>query len=81
MFLPCQDSTRPAVLKLHQATSKEIVQLLQNAGVCMSCNKVIQDGTLPEKTLNYQGPATGAVVSKNLIPGRKVTNGMDNIDV
>ena len=39
------------------------------------------DTALAEKTLEHLDPATGAIVPQNLIPGKLVTQGVDNIDV
>lgn len=39
------------------------------------------DTALAEKTLDHIDPLTGAVVPQNLVSGKLVTHGVDNIDV
>ena len=66
----------PFPLTVHQATrSKEILELPHNAGVCMSYDQLNQAETaLSENKIDLLDPATGALVPKNLIPGRRLTN-------
>ena len=70
-------------LTLHQATRDDVlVKLFHSALQCMSYEEVLAaDTAMAERSISQMDPVTGAIVPRNLIPGRLVTQGIDNIDI
>ena len=68
---------------LHQATrSKDLVQLFNKAGHCLSYDQVLQvDTSLAENTLKSLDPATGAIIPPNLVANKFIHYTCDNIDI
>ena len=68
---------------IHQETrSKRLVQMLHNAGHCISYKQLLTVTTgLAEAVLNSADEVTGATVPPNLVPGKFVHFAVDNIDI
>ena len=70
-------------LTAHQISgrNKRLVNLLHNGGQSISYKQCLQaDTALSETTLQKRDPETGAIPPVNLVHGRKVQFGQDNID-
>jgi len=70
-------------LVLHQATrSKDLVELFNKAGNCMSYEQVLQvDTALAESTLKSMDQATGAIIPPNIVADKFIHYTTDNIDI
>ena len=70
-------------LTLHQATRDDIlVKMFHSALQCMTYDEVLAaDTAMAERNIAHIDPVTGAIVPKKFIPGRPVTQGVDNIDI
>ena len=68
---------------IHQETrSKRLVDMLHNAGHCLSYKQLLTVTTgLAEAVLSSADESTGAVVPPNLVPGKFVHFAVDNIDI
>lgn len=68
---------------IHQATrSKDLVQLLNKAGHCLSYEQVLQvDTSLAESTLKSMDQATGAIIPPNIEVNKFIHYTTDNIDI
>ena len=68
---------------LHQETrSKRLVQMVHNAGHCLSYKQLLTVTTgLAEAVLRSTDESTGAVVPPNLVPDKFVHFALDNIDI
>ena len=68
-------------LTLHQATrDSTLVTLFNSALQCMTYEKVLDaDTAMAERNIACIDPMTGAIVPRNFIPGKLVTQAVDNI--
>ena len=68
---------------LHQATrSKDLVELFNKAGHCLSYEQVLQvDTSLAESTLKSMDQATGAIIPPNIVANEFIHYTADNIDI
>ena len=68
---------------LHQATrSKDLVELFNKAGHCLSYEQVLQvDTSLAESTLSSMDQETGAIIPPNVVPNKFIHYTTDNIDI
>ena len=68
---------------LHQAMrSKDLVQLFNKAGHCLSYKQVLQvDTSLAENTLKSLDQATGAIIPPNIVANKFIHYTCDNIDI
>ena len=65
-----------------KARSKDFVNLFHRAGHYIRYDSLIKvDTTLSEDTLAYLDEITGAVIPKNIVPGKFIHFSADNIDI
>ena len=68
---------------LHQATrSKDLVELFNKAGHCLSYEQMLQvDTSLAESTLKTMDQATGSIFPPNIVANKFIHYTADNIDI